>query len=156
MENGEYLITEDCKELRRQVELTKEEKIEEINLHCDALFKKISTYQEKCLKKYKEMSQSKQLTNELIKLVNDSIQKQNVYLNQLTIDDKETMACNQKMNDLKIQIGNRRKNIKKTIFENQIMKFQRNTASIDEEFLGNLIQTCMFSFSVISYKYISI
>ena len=45
MNNGEYLITEDCKELRRQVQLTKEEKIEEINQQCNALFLKIDIYQ---------------------------------------------------------------------------------------------------------------
>jgi hypothetical protein len=31
MENGEYIITEDCRELRRQVQLVKEEKMEKIN-----------------------------------------------------------------------------------------------------------------------------
>ena len=32
-ENGEYLIFEDCRELKRQVQSAKEEKIEEINKH---------------------------------------------------------------------------------------------------------------------------
>jgi hypothetical protein len=71
MENGEYLITEDCRELRRQVQLTEEEKIEEINKHCDALILKIDAYEERCKSKYKEMNQQKQKANELIKSVNE-------------------------------------------------------------------------------------
>jgi len=90
-ENGEHLITEDCQELRRQVQLAKEEKIEEINKHYDALFLKIDTYEEKCRRNYKEMNDAKKKANELIKSVNESIQQQNAYLRQLTIDGKKTM-----------------------------------------------------------------
>jgi hypothetical protein len=59
IENGEYLIAEDCRELRRQVQLTEEEKIEEINKHCDALILKIDAYEERCKSKYKEMNKQK-------------------------------------------------------------------------------------------------
>jgi len=48
IENGEYLIAEDCRKLKMQVQLVREEKIEEINKDCDALFLKIDTYEEKC------------------------------------------------------------------------------------------------------------
>ena len=41
MENGDYIVTEDCKELIRQVQLVKKNKIEVINKHCDALFLRI-------------------------------------------------------------------------------------------------------------------
>jgi chaperonin cofactor prefoldin len=56
MENGEYLITEKCKELKREVQLAKEEKIEEINQLSESLFLKIDTYEEKCKNIYKEIS----------------------------------------------------------------------------------------------------
>jgi len=138
IENGDHLITEDCKELRRQVQLVKEEKIEKINKHCDALFLKIDTYEEKCKNKYKEMNESKKKANELIKTVDESIQQQNAYLRQLKIDEKETMECNQKMEELIEKIENERKNIKKSMFGYQAMKFNANSSSIDEEFLGNL------------------
>ena len=57
--------------LKIQVQLAKEEKIEEINKHCDALFFKIDTYEDKCISKYKEMNEQKQKANELIKSVNE-------------------------------------------------------------------------------------
>ena len=76
---------------------------------------------------------------ELINLVNDSIQQQNKYLRQLKIDDKETMECNEKISELKEQIQKERKNLNKSIFDNQSIKFEANTHSIDEHFLGKLI-----------------
>jgi hypothetical protein len=75
MENGDFIITEDCKELKRQVQLAKEQKIEEINQQCDALFLKIDVYEGKCKNKYKNKNQSKQQADELIKLVKQSIQQ---------------------------------------------------------------------------------
>jgi len=77
MGNGKHIITEDCKELRKQVQLAKEKKTEEINQQCDALFLKIDTYKEKCPKKYEEMNEPKLKVKVLIKLVNDSIIHQN-------------------------------------------------------------------------------
>ena len=149
MDNGAYIITEACKELRRQVQLAKEEKIEEINQQCDALFLKIDAYEEKCKSKYKEMNESvKQKANKLIKSVNESIKKQNEYLKQLMIDENEAIKCNQKMDELKAKIEEERKNIKKSMFDNQIMKFETNTATIGEEFLGKLMQHT-FDFTVI-------
>ena len=78
MENGEYFIKEDCRELRRQVQLAKEEKIEEINQQCDALFLKIDNYEEKCKQKYKEISEAKKKANELIKSVIQFNNKMNI------------------------------------------------------------------------------
>jgi hypothetical protein len=149
MDNGEYLITEDCQELRRQVQLAKEEKIEEINQQCDLLFIKIDTYEKTCISKYKEMNDAKKKANELIKSVNESIQQQNAYLRQLKIDDNETSECNQKMDELKEKIEKERKNIKKSMFDNQIMKFEVNVTQLNEEILGKLILR-KFDFTVIN------
>ena len=153
MDNGDYVITEDCRELRRQVQLAKEQKIQEFEKRCDALFLKIDDYEEKCKSKYKEMNASKQKANELIKSVNDSIQKQNVYLRQLTVDDQEIIKCNQKIDEFKSMIVGMKKNIKKSILGNQIMKFEANTALISEEHLGKLT-LCTFDFTVIIQIYI--
>ena len=160
MKNGEYLITEDCRELRRQVQLAKEEKVYKINKHCESLLQKIDVYEERCLSKnnkdkYTENNYSKKRANELIKLVNESVPKQNAYLKQLKIVDKETIACNQKMDELKALIEKERKNVKRSIFDDQIMKFEANTTPIDEEFLGKLVKNTI-DFSVIIFKTILI
>jgi len=148
MENGEYLITEDCNELRRKVQMAKEEKIEELNQQCDLLFLKITAYEEKCIRNYKEMNDSKKKTNELIKSVNESIQQQNAYLRQLKIDDNETSECNNKMEELKNQLEKERKKFKKSICDNQIMKFEVNIHPLNEEVLGKLFLR-IFNFTVI-------
>ena len=153
VENGEYLILDNFRELRRQVQLAKEEKIQEINQHCDVILQKIENYEEECINKYKELNESKHQANQLIKLVNDAIQQQNTYLMQLKIDDKETLACNEKMNKLKLKIENERKNIKKSMFGDQIMRFEANTSSIDKELIGKLIHHTT-DFSVIIFSFI--
>ena len=153
MDNGEYLIKEDCKELRTQVQLVKEEKIDEINKHCDALFLKIDSYEDRCKNKFKEMNESKQKANELIKLVNDSIQQQKEHLRKLKIDEKKTMECKQHMNELKTKMEKERKNIKKSMCDNQIMKFKSNKTTIGEKFLGRLCE-CEIDFSVIFFIFI--
>ena len=105
------------------------------------MLQKIDTYEEKRKSKYNEASQSKDKSNELVELVNDSIKKQDAYLRKLKIDDKETMACNEKMSELKTKIEIERKNIKKLMLDDQIMKFETNMETIVEEFLGKLIDT---------------
>ncbi len=152
VDNGEYLILDNFRELRRQVQLAKEEKIQEINQQSDLILQKIETYEEDCINKYKEIGESKHQANQLIKLVNDSIEQQNAYLMQLKIDDKETLACNERMNKLKAKIEIERKNIKKSMFGDQIMKFEANTSPIDKELIGKLIHHTT-DFSVIIFSY---
>ena len=82
VEIGEYLITEECNALRKKIQLAKEEKIQELENHCDTLFFKIYMYEQKCKSKYKETNESNQKAKELIKLVNDYIQQKNAYLSQ--------------------------------------------------------------------------
>ena len=156
MDKGEYIIRDDCRELRRQVQLAKEERIEEINKYCDALFVKIDHYEEKCKSKSKEMNEAKKKANELIKSVNNFIQKQNEHLRQLKFDDNELMASNLRMNELKMQIEKERKNIKKSIFGNQIMKFETNSNKAGEEFLGKLTYHILDFTVIIQNAFISI
>ena len=79
--------------------------------------------------------------------MNDLIKQQNEYLKQLKIDDKETMKSNEKISEIKTEIEKERINFKKSMFSNQ-MNFESNTISIDEEFVGSLIQET-FDFTVI-------
>jgi hypothetical protein len=149
IDNGECLIRKNCSQLRKQVQSAKENRINEINKHCEGLLKKIDLFEEKRIRKYKEMNLLKQQDDEFIKLVNESIQQQKDYLMQLKINDKETIACNEKIEELKTKIEKERKNIKKSVFDNQFLKFEANTTSIDEALLGKLIQDT-FDFDVIS------
>ena len=140
-ENGDHLIKEDSKELRRQVQLAKKEKIEEINRLCDSLFLKIDIYEKKCKCncKCKEINDSNKRANELIKSANESIHQQKAYLRQLKIDEKETVECNQMMYEMKKKIKKERKFMTNLIFGNEAMKFKPNSNSNDEEFIGELV-----------------
>jgi len=124
--------------LIRQVQLTKEVKIKEINQQCDALFLKIGTYEEKCIRKYKEIHESKQKADELIKSVNETIQQQNTYLRQLNIDEKKTIELSEKISELKVEVKKEKFHFNESIFSNLTMKFEVNKTSIDDECLGKL------------------
>ena len=76
-------------------------------------------------------------TTELIKKAKDSIQQQEAYLRQLTIDDEEIIANNAKLTELKSQIEKKRKIIKRFMYGDQVMKFEANKTN--EEILGKLI-----------------
>jgi len=160
MENGEFLIAKECEELKRQIQLAKEERIQKINQLFDSLLLRIDDYAEKCNSKYKEMNEAKHKSKELIKLVNESIKQQNSYLRQLKINEVETLRLNEKMSELKTLIGKERIFIKKSIFGNEIMKFEANLIPIDEQFLGKIIHRksdftviilIYFSFSLLNF-----
>ena len=137
IENGNYLITENCKQLKSQIQLAKEERINEINKQYDALFLKIDSYEEMCKSKYKGMNEPGPQTTELIKIAKDSIQQQEAYLRRLTIDDEEIIANNSNLTVLKAQIEKKRNNIKRFMYGDQVMKFEANKTH--EEILGKLI-----------------
>jgi hypothetical protein len=124
------------------------------------LLLRIDDYAEKCNSKYKEMNEAKHKSKELIKLVNESIKQQNSYLRQLKINEVETLRLNEKMSELKTLIGKERIFIKKSIFGNEIMKFEANLIPIDEQFLGKIIHRksdftviilIYFSFSLLNF-----
>jgi hypothetical protein len=139
IDNGENVIRKNSTQLRAQVNLAKEKKTNEISQHSEILIKKIDIFEEECLKRYSEMNDPKQQAKELIKLANESIQQQNAYLKQLTIDDKYTISCYEQINDLNEIIVRERQNLIKSMFDNQIIKFHTNTTMIEEGVLGTLI-----------------
>lgn len=138
MENGEFLIKEESNELRAQVQLVKEEKIEEINKISDVLLEKIDFYEIQRLHDYREMIIVKEKLNTIINKANASIQRQRTYLNQLKIDDGKLKAFNQNLIELKVELERERARFRMAMFNDQSLKFEANTTAISEELLGNM------------------
>ena len=186
MENGDHLIKEDCDELKREVQLAKEELILEVERlsetikymksnkegiilkieeKAELLMSQISQFEknsiqnysqiilastkkendqiesseEMLLLKYKAIEKAKQQAKVLINLVNYYIQQLRTFLNQLSLDEKVPKAFSEKVNELKAKIDTEKKNFKKSIFDNHLLKFEANTTSIDENLLGTII-----------------
>ena len=139
LDNGEHLIREHCTDLKRQVQLVKEERIREIRKKGDSLIERIENYQLNCIQKYQEMKKLKKIEKkELLTQVNNVIQKQKTYLNQLKINDNETIASNESLIEFKSRLEQERENVKNLVFNNQLMKFDVNTTKVGEELLGLL------------------
>ena len=138
MDNGDYIINEECFELMRQVQTVKEKRMEEINQVCNDLFKKIEVYKRNCIQKYNEMKQSMHEARELIKEVNDAIKTNKAFLNQLKSDDNEIIELNKRMENLKTKVKEERRNTKSATFDNHLMKFETNATETCEDFLGKL------------------
>ena len=152
IENGEYLIKEECKELERQVQLAKEKRIEEIEKQTDILFKQISDSQESCIQKYNEIKLDQYIFDidrySLINETNKLIQNNKTYLQQLTLNDKETINSNEKLKEMKEILENEREQFKNKMFSSQLIEFEANNSTIDENLIGRLIET---TFSTVIY-----
>lgn len=139
LDNGEHLIKEHCTDLKRQVQLAKEERIGQISNQGDLMIERIESYEQNCIQKYQEMKKIKKIEKkELLTQVTNVIQKQKSYLNQLRIDDNETIASNESLNEFKFRLEQERENVKKLVFNNQLMKFDVNTTKVGQELLGTL------------------
>ena len=118
MENDEYIIAEECRDLIRQVQLAKEKRIEEINEHSDVLIRKTGAFQEKCLSKYHQMKEPKKKIEELANNVYSLNQQQKAYLKQRDITDKETIALHQQLQEMKAKVEKKRELLKRKMFIN--------------------------------------
>ena len=136
IENAEYVIKEECSEIRRHVLLAKEERIEEINQLSGKLIQRIDAYQQSIIKKNSEMKESKQHGKKLIEHVKTSIEQNKLYLNQIKMEDKQTNFLSEKLNKLYENIEKERKIFKDNLFDNQSFKFEANKTSFSEEHLG--------------------
>ena len=140
MENSEYLITEECRELIRQVQLAKENRIEEVTVRSESLFEQIEVYKLKCIQKYNQIEgkETLQQTEEKINQINSSIAEHKAYLSRLDISDKKSAVCNEKITELIESVQKEREKIKILMFNNQMLKFQANRSEICDNILGCL------------------
>ena len=76
--NGEYVIKEQCTELRRQVQLAKETKIERINKESDEMIAKIDEFENDRINEFDKDSNSKKQTE-----IKDQLDNLNETFNQL-------------------------------------------------------------------------
>lgn len=138
MNNSDFIIREQFSELRRQVVLTKDEKIHEIEKHTNGMIERINAYEQDCIQKYSKIKQSRQQADKLVNKINSLVRQQKNYLDQLKIDDREMKASREMLHILKGKIEEKRISESHLMFNNQTMEFEANMSPIDEEFIGIL------------------
>ena len=133
LNNGDHLIKEECRELKRRVQLSKEKRIEEISVHTETLLQIIDNYERECIYNYCKLRKDK--ANILINQTNSTVKRQRDYLKKLQIDDRVTVSLNEKLNELKSLIEKERKSIQIATFSDEPLKFETNRSTIDKELL---------------------
>jgi len=154
LNNGEYSIEERCSELRRKVQLAKEEKILKIENEIKTdrqlaelafrlfqieergqeLISQIDLYGIDLIRKYSEIKESKK--EEIISRLNGLLEEQRVAFHQSKINDGFE---NKGITSFEKQIEREKEAINIAVFNNQILKFKESESTADEDCIGELI-----------------
>ena len=130
-ENGPDVIREYFNEQIRLIQLSTENKIEQINKLSDELIAFLKEYEQKCIESYlNKHKTTKEDTSKIIKEVNIFINEKQAYLQQLKIDDEEIKVFNKASEDLHSALKEKSKKLKSLIFDGKLIKFLSNTKDI--------------------------
>lgn len=137
-ENGHDIISEYCNEQIRLIQLSTENKIEQINKLSDELIAFIREYERKCVESY--LNNKKLIKVEIDKILNEAnifINEKQAYLQQYKIDDKEIKKFNKRSEELQTILSKKSKKLKYSIFDNNLIRFISNAQKIDKFEIGN-------------------
>jgi hypothetical protein len=137
-ETGTYLITEYCNEQIRLIQLSTENKIEQINKLSDQLIAFVKEFERNFIEYY--LDKNKLLKEEIFKIINETntfINEKQAYLQQLITDDDEIKVFNKASNELQIALNKKSEKLKSLIFNEKLIKFISNNKEINKYALGN-------------------
>ncbi len=137
-ENGTDIIREYCNEQIRQIQLSTENKIEQINKLSDELIEFVKDYERKCVESYlKKKNPMKEELNKIMSETNIFINEKQAYLHKLKINDEEIKVFNKESEELETALNEKSVKLKQLIFDNKLIKFISNTNDINKFELGN-------------------
>jgi len=129
--NGDY-FKDHCNEIRRQVQLEKETKIQAIERMCEELFNEIDNFEKNSLKK-KTNDNKEKLTAELKTLRQDK-EKWNKNIDEYQINDQLIFQARESLTKLKFK----RDKINKLLFD-ELLLFKSNTDKIAMGSLSKIV-----------------
>jgi hypothetical protein len=137
-ENGTDIIRDYCNEQIRLIQISTENKIEQINKLSDELIEFVKEYERTCIESYSNKNKSKieEDINTIIQEANTFISEKKAYLQQLITNDDEIKVFNKASEDLKIALNKKEKKLKSLIFDEKLIKFLTNTKAINKYELG--------------------
>jgi len=137
-DNGTDIIREYCNEQIRQIQLSTENKIEQMNKLSDELIKFVREYEKKCVESYlKKKNSLKEELNKIISEANIFINEKQAYLHKLKINDEEIKVFNKISDELHTALNEKSKKLKSSIFDNKLIKFLSNVQNINQFEIGN-------------------
>jgi len=136
-EDGTDLIAEYCNEQIRLIQLSTENKIEQMNKLSDELIAFVREYERTCIELYSNKNKTvKEYLNKTINEANTFLNEKQVYLQQLKTDDDEIKVFNSTCEKLQTDLSRKVVKLKSLIFNNRLIKFISNTKDINKHELG--------------------
>jgi hypothetical protein len=139
-DNGIDKIKEHCTEQIRLIQLSTENRIEQINKLNDELIKIIRDYERKCIQSF--LDRSDEIKQSVDKLIGDAsifVKEKQEHLLQFKIDDEEIKTFNKQSELLQESLNKESIKLNSLIFNNKILEFWSNTNEIKQSFLGDTV-----------------
>ncbi len=137
-ENGTDTIKEYCDEQIRLIQLSTENKIEQIYKLNNNLIKLIREYETKCIQSYLNKTDliTESTINKMIQDVESFLHEKRTYLKQFKTNEDEIKIFNKISADLESSLKKEAKKLQSLTFDNELIKFKSNNNEIDESELG--------------------
>lgn len=139
IENSADRVQSHCIELRRQVQLAVENKIQQINEFNDFFIKQIDTFEKECLQKLNLNSKEfKEPLDKNLNEIRNFLNDKRSYLSRYQICEEEVLQSNEKSNEYKSDLEIEKMNVKAFTFNNKLLEFEMNKNKLDDVSLGCL------------------
>jgi len=150
IENSTDLVKEHCIDLRSDVQLAAEETILKVNDITTKLIEEIDEYEKELIEFNKNNSKSLDTFNAIVKELESFHTLNTEYLNKNKVDDKLLKKSNEEADNLVKKAELEIENLKNSIFDGNILKFERNTEKINDTILGMLKKNKIIDSLIIS------
>jgi hypothetical protein len=131
-------IKEHCMEQIRLIQLSTENKIEQINKLNDELIQKVTDYETKCIESLLKKNEPV-IKEQMTKLIDESnllLNEADVYLEQLKINDEEMKQFNKKSEEMQLKLNKESIKLNSLVFDDKLIKFVSNNKEINKYELG--------------------
>lgn len=126
--NGDCVIKEHCCELRREVQLAKELKIERINEMFNVMIHKIDELEKESLNFYSKMNKNElnQTLNQMLNKMKQNLDEWNHRLADYEIEQEEICKTNYEIKKLSEEIKMNYETLKSQIFDCKMLHYRKN------------------------------
>lgn len=139
LDNRGDKVKDHCIELKRQVQLATEQKIQEINEFNKKFLKEVDQYEKECIQKLaNNNSEVNPAVESLMSEVKKFLVDKRLYLGRFQISEEEIFTSNEKANELKTHLEFYKMIIKRLTFNNKLLEFEANKNQLEEIHLGYL------------------
>lgn len=135
--NGDYVIKEHCTELRRQVQLAKEIKIQQINNKSDQTISQIDAYETETLNAYSQVN--KQEFNENLHRIKAFLKEWETKFADYKINSEEIREINFYSKEMQRELMVKQEKLKHLIFNGKLLNYRTNKFKVGKNLLGSLV-----------------